>query len=128
MIDETISHFKIIDKLDQCGEVFLAEDTRLDRKVALKFLPESMHQDSVADDPCVKPNRRLPSITRSSATSMRQGKRTEGLSSRKGRPSSTSSKNGSIHSNTMGGHLGHRTLHENLDALLGGRLRFIAAK
>ncbi|MDA2923650.1 hypothetical protein MYX65_03165, partial [Acidobacteria bacterium AH-259-L09] len=30
------------------GEVFLAEDTSLDRKVALKFLPDFMQEDPTA--------------------------------------------------------------------------------
>ncbi len=62
MIGKTVGHYRIAARLGAggMGEVFLAEDTRLDRKAAIKFLPADMAGD---------PDRRQRFLTEAKAAS-----------------------------------------------------------
>ena len=48
MIGKTVAHYEILDKLGSggMGEVYRARDSKLDRDVAIKVLPEAFARDA----------------------------------------------------------------------------------
>jgi serine/threonine protein kinase len=59
MTGKTTSHYHILEKIGAGGrgEVYLAHDTTLDRRVALKFLPDILRGDAVASERISKSTR-----------------------------------------------------------------------
>jgi serine/threonine protein kinase/tetratricopeptide (TPR) repeat protein len=80
MIGKTVNHYKVTAKLGEggMGEVYLAEDTKLDRKIALKFLPESLSHDTVARERLLREAKAASKLSHSNIVTIHAVEQSEG--------------------------------------------------
>jgi serine/threonine protein kinase len=79
MIGSRILHYQITEKLGEggMGEVFLAEDTRLHRRVALKFLNNTFREDAEAHDRLVSEARAASQLNHANVVAIHAIEETE---------------------------------------------------
>jgi serine/threonine protein kinase len=77
---QTVSHYLILEKIGQggMGEVYLAEDISLERKVALKFLPAGLQADPVARKRFVREAKSAAAIEHPFICNIKEVAQTEG--------------------------------------------------
>ena len=67
----TLSHYRVLDKLGEggMGEVYLADDLELGRKIALKVLPKSLASDVGLKDRLRREAKAIAALKRALAAS-----------------------------------------------------------
>jgi serine/threonine protein kinase len=74
MVGKTISHYKILDKLGEggMGVVYKAKDIKLDRVVAIKFLPQHLTTESVEKERFVHEAKAASALSHTNVTTIHE--------------------------------------------------------